>query len=251
MQILSTLTEQLRASTIEAISASAVTFVSGWAEYSGSTIENPELVLGSLQGNLDNTGLDILVGTPTSGNQRQIKFICIHNGDSIQHIIFFCINTGGTQTEFRVTLQPGDTLFYSDTRGWYVLDSNGNTKTSIQHDPLVEVFTRLALSGSTLGRPISVAATATPGTIIHDTGADLEEIFIWATNRTGTSATLTLEWGGTGTSDHMCAALVIPPNSSPILITNGQVLSGSPGRIRAFSGTANSINLSGYANRIT
>lgn len=250
MQILSTLTDLLRVQVLEAIATSGLTYVSSWAEYSGPTIENPELKLFSLQGTYT-TSLVTLVNTPTSGNQNQVKFICLHNLDTILHNLNFCINTGGTQTEFKVTLQVGDTLFYSDTRGWYVLDSNGNTKTAVQHDPLVQVESKIVLSGSTNGQPISVAATATPGTLIHDTLATgIDEIYIWATNRTATAATLTIEWGGTGTSNHLCAGLVIPANSPPILISNGIALNGAL-RVRAFSGTANAINLSGHVNRIS
>lgn len=253
MQILSTLTEQLRVRTLEALSLASVKFVSSWAEYSGPTIENPELILGSLQGGFDNSAFVVLVNTPTSGNQRQVKFISIFNNDDIPHICDFCINTSGTQTQFQVTLQVKDTLLYSDTRGWYVLDLNGNTKTVIQHDPLLQVYTRTNLSGSTNGRPIAVAATATPGTLIHTsvTGTtSLDEIWLWANNRTGTAATLTIEFGGVANSDHTVEALSLPANSGPMLIVPGLVLQNAL-IVRAFSGTANAINMSGYVNRIT
>lgn len=248
MQILSALTEKFVVIAQEATATVSSRFVSGYVEFSGPTIQNPQLDLISLSGAVDNSGFSTLVDTPTAGNQNQIKFVSLFNFDTIEHGYTFCIDSIGTQTEFVFTLQPGDTLFYSDTRGWYVLDSNGNTKVVIVDKK--QIVTRINLSGSTDGRPISVAATATPGTVIHLTNSpEIDEIFLWVTNRTGTAATLTLEWGGTGTSDHLCSALSIPANSPAILVADGLLL-GNTLRVRAFSGTANALNISGYANRI-
>lgn len=250
MQILSTLTERFRVKAQEAVSSFSLTFVSSWVEYSGPTIENPELVPGSLFGTFDDTAFVILVNTPTSGNQRQVKFISIYNQDLIPHICEFCINTAGTQIEFRFTLQAGDTLFYSDTRGWYTLDENGNTKIVPQSDGS-QISNRIILSNSTSGRPIAIAATATPGTLIHShSGNGIDEVWIWVTNRTATAATLTIEWGGTGSADQLTQALSIPANSSPILIVAGEVIQGNL-NIRAFSGTTNALNVSGFVNRLT
>lgn len=115
-------------------------------------------------------------------------------------------------------------------------------------------FARLLLSGSTNGQPIPVAATATPGTAIHtaiagSTGFD--EVYMWASNITGSAATLTVEWGGvTDPGNHMVKAFSLPANSAPLLITNGQVLNGGL-LIKAFSGTASAINITGYVNRIS
>jgi hypothetical protein len=114
-------------------------------------------------------------------------------------------------------------------------------------------FTRLLLSGSTNGREIPVAATATPGTLIHTAVAGVtafDEIYLWASNVTGSVATLTLEWGGvTDPGDHMVKAFSIPANSPPIPIATGQTLNNGLA-VRAFSGTANAINLGGHINRI-
>ena len=114
-------------------------------------------------------------------------------------------------------------------------------------------FTRLLLSGSTNGREIPVAAVATPGTAIHTavTGTTaFDELYLWASNVTGAVATLTLEWGGvTDPGDHMVKAYSIPANSPPIPIATGQVLNNGL-LVKAFSGTASAINISGYVNRI-
>ena len=114
-------------------------------------------------------------------------------------------------------------------------------------------YSRVLLSGSTSGREIPVAATATPGTLIHTAIAGstaFDEVYLWASNVTGSAATLTLEWGGvTDPGDHMVKAVSIPANSPPIPIITGQVLNGGL-VLRAFSGTTAAINVGGYVNRI-
>lgn len=116
----------------------------------------------------------------------------------------------------------------------------------------MQTFTKQVLSGSTDGRPIAVAATATPGTLVHTaitgtTGSD--SVYLWANNVTASAATLTVEFGGTATSDKIVSTLSIPPFSENIPIIDGQVLRNGL-VIRAFSGTANAINVNGYALRI-
>lgn len=114
-------------------------------------------------------------------------------------------------------------------------------------------FSRILLSGSTSGRPIPVAATATPGTLIHTAvsgSASYDEVYLWVSNVTGSAATLVIEWGGVSDpGDHLVKSVSIPANSGPIAIALGQVLNGGLA-IRAFSGTASALNITGFANRI-
>lgn len=115
-------------------------------------------------------------------------------------------------------------------------------------------FSRRLLSGSTNGRVIPVAATATPGTLLHTAVAgtsDIDEVYLWVSNVTGSAATLTVEWGGvTDPGDHLVKAYSIAANSLPVLIADGlQLQNGLV--IRAFSGTASALNVSGYVNRVT
>lgn len=114
-------------------------------------------------------------------------------------------------------------------------------------------FSRILLSGSTSGRAIPVVATATAGTLIHTavTGATAwDEVYIWVSNVTGAAATLTIEWGGvTDPGDHIVKAVSVPANSAPVPLLLGQVLNGGL-IVRAFSGTASALNITGYVNRI-
>lgn len=114
-------------------------------------------------------------------------------------------------------------------------------------------YSRVLLSGSTNGRAIPVAATATPGTAVHtavEGTTAFDEVYLWATNVTAATATLTVEWGGvTDPGDHMVKSFSIPAYSPPIPIATGQVLNGGLA-VKAFSNTASAINITGYVNRI-
>ncbi len=113
-------------------------------------------------------------------------------------------------------------------------------------------FSKLVLSGSTNGRQIAVAATSTPGTLIHTASAGtagMDEIWLYAVNSSTSSVKLTVEWGGTtANTDHI--ELNITGESGLVLVAPGLVLNNGLS-VRAFAGTANVINISGYANRIS
>lgn len=115
-------------------------------------------------------------------------------------------------------------------------------------------YSRQLLSGSTNGRAIPVAATATPGTLIHTALAGttgFDEVYIWVSNVTANAATLTIEFGGvTDPGDHMVKTFSVPANSPPIPIVTGQVLQNGL-VVRAFSGTASALNATGYVNRLS
>lgn len=114
-------------------------------------------------------------------------------------------------------------------------------------------YSRVLLSGSTNGTPIPVAATATPGTVIHTAIAGtsaFDEVYIWVSNVTGSAATLTIEWGGvTDPGSLMTKAVSVAANTGPVAIAVGQVLNNGL-VVRAFSGTAGALNITGYVNRI-
>ena len=59
-------------------------------------------------------------------------------------------------------------------------------------------YSKELLSGSTNGKGILVAATATAGTLIHTAvsgSTDLDEIWLYAVNSSDADVKLTLEWG--------------------------------------------------------
>lgn len=113
-------------------------------------------------------------------------------------------------------------------------------------------FSKVKLSGSTDGKPIKIAATATAGTTIHTAHAtSLDEIWAWASNLDSSDRTITIEYGSTTDPDGLLVkGLTIPANSPPIPVITGQILTNSM-VCAVFASSANKINITGYANRIT
>ena len=116
-------------------------------------------------------------------------------------------------------------------------------------------FTKTLLSGSTRGRGIKVAATATPGTTIHATGTSattVDEVWLYAYNSDSTDRLLTIQWGNT-TSPDDDIKVTIPKQSGLVLVAPGLTLTGTgsaANTIRAFAAAANVVTIHGYVNRI-
>jgi len=116
---------------------------------------------------------------------------------------------------------------------------------------MATTITKTLLSGSTNGRQIKVAATATPGTTIHtatNTAGQMDEVWLWAVNSDTSNRKLTVELGGT-TSPDDTIEVTIPAESGLVLVVPGLVLNGGVA-IRAFAATADVVLISGFVNRI-
>lgn len=112
--------------------------------------------------------------------------------------------------------------------------------------------TKELLSGSTNGRPIKIAQSATPGTLIHTATSSsgvLDEVWLWATNTDISARKLTIELGGVTSPDDLIE-VTIPAESGLYQILPGLVLNGGV-VIRCFVSSANTVNVVGFVNRIT
>ena len=112
-------------------------------------------------------------------------------------------------------------------------------------------ITPMVLSGSTNGRGIKVAATATPGTTLHtatSTSTELDEITLYANNSDSTDRLLTIELGGVTSPDDL-VQVTVPAQSGWNLIVSGHRLKGGV-VVKAFAATANVIVMFGEVNRI-
>ena len=115
-------------------------------------------------------------------------------------------------------------------------------------------FTKKILSGSTDGKAIKVAATATAGTTIHTgstTTTTLDEVWIYAVNTSASSVKLTIEWGEATAPDGNIE-FTVPAESGLYLIVPGLVLQGNATAlvVKAFAATANVIIIHGFVNEI-
>jgi len=116
-------------------------------------------------------------------------------------------------------------------------------------------FSKQILSGSTDGKAIKVAATATAGTTIHtgsSTATTLDEVWVYAVNTSASDVKLTIEWGGVASPDDHIEFTVKAENGLYLIIP-GLILKGNatPLVVRAFAATTNVITITGYVNRIT
>lgn len=111
-------------------------------------------------------------------------------------------------------------------------------------------YTKVKLSGSTDGKMIKVAATATLGTTIHTAHAtSLDEIWLWAVNSDTSDRKLTIEYGG-ATSPDCLIEITVPAEDGLYLVLPGAILTNSL-VVTAFCASANVVNIVGYVNRIT
>jgi hypothetical protein len=117
-------------------------------------------------------------------------------------------------------------------------------------------FSKQILSGSTNGRGIAVAATATTGTTIHATGTSAsiyDEIWLYANNIHSSAVTLTIEFGGTTTTSDLIQQSIAATPSGLVLVCAGLILRGTGSAattVTAFAGTASKIEIFGFVNRI-
>jgi len=116
-------------------------------------------------------------------------------------------------------------------------------------------FTKQILSGSTDGKAIKVAATATAGTTIHTgstTTTTLDEIWLYAVNTSASSVKLTIEWGEATAPDGNIEVTILP-EAGLVTVIPGLLIKGNATAlvVKAFAGTADVICIHGYVNRIT
>lgn len=108
------------------------------------------------------------------------------------------------------------------------------------------LLSRVALSGSTNGRPINVGTTSTT---VHDatsTANEFDEYHLWATNTTAAAVDLTMEVGGTAFPDAVTVS--VPANSTIEVLPGLQV--GSGVNVDAKAASASAIAIHGYILRI-
>ncbi|MCY4071252.1 MAG: hypothetical protein OXG60_08125 [Chloroflexi bacterium] len=113
-------------------------------------------------------------------------------------------------------------------------------------------YQKRKLSGSTDGRGIKVAASGSPGTLVHTALSSVaanewDEIFFQAVNTHTSDVKLTVEWGGTDSPGDLIE-VTIPAESGFTEVIPGHVLQNGA-LVRAFAAETDVIVLHGYVNR--
>ena len=77
------------------------------------------------------TAVDILAA-PAASTQRKVNGLEVYNADTASKVVEIRLNDNATlYTIVKITLGVGDTLGYTDVRGWYVQNANGEFRTTI------------------------------------------------------------------------------------------------------------------------
>jgi len=112
-------------------------------------------------------------------------------------------------------------------------------------------ITKEIFSGSTNGKGVLIAATATPGTLVHTAVAgttDIDLVHLWASNSSVSAANITIEYGEATASANINSGTTV--GAAPQKILDGIPLQNGL-TIKVFASTTNVINVYGYVNRIT
>ena len=111
-------------------------------------------------------------------------------------------------------------------------------------------FTKFMLTGSTEGQGIDLVTSATPGTTLHtatNVASEMDEVWLYANNRTASQIDVTLEWGGTASGTLNFVG--IPAQQGMVLITPGLTISGG-NVVAAFASAVSGVSVFGFVNRI-
>ena len=102
---------------------------------------------GTYPSNTNGVTLVDILPAPAASTQRKVNSISIYNYDTAAKVVRVYLNDNGTSYQILdLTLQIDDTLCYTDTQGWYAIDSSGNLK-SVQAASATAIAT--AIHGST------------------------------------------------------------------------------------------------------
>ncbi len=109
-------------------------------------------------------------------------------------------------------------------------------------------LTKEYLSGSTTGRGIKIAATATAGTLVHTAHATAKDkLWVYLSNTSASDVVATIEFGGTtSVDDHV--KVTVPANKT-ILAIPGLIISNSLA-VRIFAATGNVLSAFGEVDRL-
>jgi hypothetical protein len=154
---------------------------------SGSTLTNSNGV----------TAVDIL-SAPAASTQRKVNSLTVNNSDTAAKTVQIYLDSNGTDyLLYAATLQVGDVLGYTDTRGWYVNDSAGNLKVTPTNAIAASLVTNTpsgAISAATVQAAINELDTEKMAIATYDTDADgivdrSESIVLLCRNSTGSTIT--------------------------------------------------------------
>ncbi len=136
--ILNTTTRKLQILLGATVAANQLPVTVDYVEFTSSTT-TPALQLSTTN---NTTAVDILPA-PASSTQRKVNFISIVNKDTDFVNVTVRLDDNGTTYNYvsSMALAPNCTLQFTDTRGWSIIDSNGNILVAPTAVTDIQVFT--------------------------------------------------------------------------------------------------------------
>lgn len=123
---LDTTTRKLQALMAEVVTTTNPMVVVDWVDIVVATGGTPGCTPTNLNGV---TAVDI-VAAPAASTIRKVNYLSLYNVDTVAHIVTVRYNDNATlYTIGKWSLAVGDTLVFTDSEGFYVLDSSGQVKT--------------------------------------------------------------------------------------------------------------------------
>jgi len=110
-------------------------------------------------------------------------------------------------------------------------------------------YTKVILSETSNGEALGIPNTASPGTVVHtssSTSGDLDEIWIWVTNKDVSNNVVTVEFGGSNEGNRIQEK--VEPSKTILIIPGIPLVNGANVKIYSDSGN---ISAFGYVNRRT
>lgn len=102
------------------------------ASYVNIDTSGEALTPGTTLINTNSTTAVEAVAAPSSGQQRQLKFLSVYNTDTATATVTVRVHTSGSDyIVIRVILLSGEQLQYSPENGWIVLDAQGGLKKTL------------------------------------------------------------------------------------------------------------------------
>ncbi|MDD5688486.1 MAG: hypothetical protein PHE88_11725 [Elusimicrobia bacterium] len=122
--ILDTTTRKLQVALNTTLTTANMPVVVDWIDNTSTTFYP-----GVTPSNTNGTTLVDILAAPAASTQRKVNGITIHNLDTAVKTVLVYLNDNGTSYQLvDAILQVSDTLGYTDSKGWYVMDSSGAIK---------------------------------------------------------------------------------------------------------------------------
>lgn len=128
MLILDTATRSLEIDLNAVVTTNQLPFVASYVDIAKTTAE--VVASASNTGQSNSTTAVTLVAAPGANQTRHLKYLSVRNADTVATLMWIQVNDNSTLREiWKGTLAVGDSLIYTDSLGFNVINTSGQIKT--------------------------------------------------------------------------------------------------------------------------